>query len=220
MENTTLFENFFDGDLILCIPSNDLIPEDIEVLKESLLETGAKFKVGSFLSRSLGGNPAIILKNQEGLSLSDTAIILDGLDKMPALMVLEKIANIVSIETGTEKIATIVWKGGGSTNIDSKYYVPLKKYWLKKYSVICGINCIPQKYSILEELAKLENFTNILGKFTDARVSKNVAEKNQNYATAGEFRDKEKDLLLILENYFSSYISTKLPDFLQQVLSE
>ena len=210
MKNNSIFDLVMNGRCISIYPSEKLITESIEDLKLALTSLGAvinyqcSFQQNKKVRQFKFGEMATV----EVSKITQTIVILPGIDKLPVYILLSRIENIfLNTISDNEKIATIVWKGGGSTNIDGKYYTPLKRYWITVRGLPCIIDMSKKKDHIFKELSKIHEFTNTYNQYIekDELLKKSIVE--QKYGKAASAREEILKLLPKLDKAMHDYLT-------------
>lgn len=202
MEKHKLFEGLVGGKYIIALPAVELIIQELESLEEKLIELGAQIKSYPLYTRI--SIDEITVGKYFFVKLSDlfeTIVIIPGADSFPLYVTLKQIGNIFSDDfPGLGTITNIVWKGGGSTKIDNKFYIPLKKYWLKKRKLLSVIELPDEEEAKLRELLNEEKYLDLIKKIEEIASLKMQQVKQQNFETAAGYRDTEKALRKEMES--------------------
>jgi hypothetical protein len=224
MENQekSLFERIFNGKVcVLTYPSRQLISEDLTTIEEILNGLGvqitpkynnserniAEFTIGDYFVGEFD-------------DMLETALILPGMDTLPLYIVLSKIGNIfLNKISDDKKITSIIWRGGGSVNIDGKYYTALKKYWLKKRKLRCIANLTEKRDLMLKELSEVEGFSKIYDEYIGFKKQKEMLVEAQDFEKAAYARDNERMLLPDLDVFVSNYVESLWKKYLTDDLS-
>ena len=219
METEGLFINAINGDLLCKVILHELIEEDIESIGKTL--EALEVKITSLIY-SVQKTKDIL--NEEIDNLKETILIIRGSDNLPLYVSLQTVADIrLSNFPGYEKVTTILWKGGGSNNIDSEYFIPLKKYWIKNNKLTFIADLF--KEPLIKELSLIEGFSDIYNEYVVVNARKIKMVKTQNFEKASEEREKEIELLSKLDKYvgefmksdsFESFKKTTLNEIFQQ----
>lgn len=214
MKKNNLFNRIMSGNCICKISSVELIPEELSVIEEALVSLGVKIvPPHRYSERDI--NEVTVGKYFFGKmdDLLIPTIIVPGMDSLPLYVALEKIGNIFLSDVSDKlKVASIVWRGGGSTSIDEKYFAHLKKYWLKKRKLACVCDLGKRKDLILEELKKVEGFSEVYNQYMAYNDLKLKAIADQRYEDAAVARIEEKNLLEMLDEFTANYLVSYFKD--------
>jgi len=202
MEKHKLFKSFIDGQVSIALSSNELIPQDLESIEKDLIELGAQIKscpyyISARIDQVTFGEQIFVKPSD----LFETTVIIPGIDGFPLYIVLKQIGNILSDDfSEIGKITNIVWNGGGSTRIDNKFYIPLKKYWLKKRKLITIAEFSEEENLKFKELCGENEYLQLIKKIEEADFSKIECIKRGDYEQAAGYRDKAKELRKVIES--------------------
>jgi len=208
MKKLNLFTGIMSGNCIIKVSSVELISEELNDIEQTLITLGVRIvPPHRYSEKDINDytDEKYFFGKVDDLLVS--TIIIPGMDSFPIYVALEKIGNIfLSVVSDELKVASIVWRGGGSVNIDEKYLMPLKKYWLKKRRLACVSDLGKEKDSILEELKKIEGFSDVYNQYMAINDLKMKAIEELRYEDAAIARDKAKDFLEPLDTFVADYV--------------
>ena len=211
---------FLDDGLVK-IPVSKLIIEDIDELEGKLKELGAKTVILPYHIPGLDiSNPLIqSLLGEAGvdvLKMKTIIILRDG--DLPLAIVLSSISNIVIFDVEGKQYTGILWSGGGSSIIDVKFHDALKKLWLKtmKFSAVLPLH---DQRNIMGDLAKKEGFSENYALLEEYREKKLANIESQDFATAAEFRHKEKEIMEKLGPMVISLLLEGFDEYFHKILT-
>ena len=206
---TSLFESLVKRDNVALIPVKELISDDPEVLEKELQDLGAKLACTNNLHIAKKSQVTIGDRISDDIfTINEITITVLGMDNLPVYILIKHIEDVCMYITADRKIAVILWSGGGSTNIDGRFFLPLKKYWLLSKNAACVISLYEDQEKILEEMSKIENFSNLYKRFEIIQKTIDTAIKNQDFNDAVEARKNSIPLLEELEHTFNEKLTS------------
>jgi len=198
------FKELISGNCVIKVHAVRLITEDLESLEIELNTLGAKILTLPCYEK---GN-TLKFELYQSVDISrEVSVAIPGVDGLPLYVILSKIANIyLSNVHDNYNVTSIVLVGGATVNVDEKFFIVFKKYWIKKENLACIIDLSNSKESVVKELSLVEGFSAVYDEYSKINERKLQAVKDQNFVTAAEEREKEIPLLEKLDTYVGNFL--------------
>jgi hypothetical protein len=224
-------EVFSLNNRVYSIPGHLFIKEGIEEIKKELEKMNVLFTDNVNKIEELASSCNLIFFNNEfeiekvfdaeKKFFKREFITIRGLDDYPVIFNINDVKGIVLTNLADfEETTVIFWKGGGCTHVDSKYFLFLKKYWIKKVtSVNFFLFFTKDKDPLDEKIKSIDGLLNLYQEYLSIEKEKIEAVKNQNFEKAAEKREKEKMLLGKIESIIPENFDFFSDEFFKDCLS-